>query len=91
MVKVTSSRRRQCLYPFTMLFMEEYSEVEFFRHLSNPLFRRPEFQKYSDYVGNFFSGNVQNLIYISKMQRKILKKTFVFEIIVSELVALNCL
>ena len=74
-----------------MLFMEGYSEVEFFRDLSNPLFRRPEFQKYSDYVGNFFSGNVQNLIYISKMQKKIAKKILVLEIIASQLAALNCL
>ena len=35
--------------------------------------------------------NVQNLMYIPKMQREIEKKPFVSEIIVSELVALNCL
>ena len=42
------------------------------------------------YEGGFFE-KVQNLMKISKMQRKIDKKFFVFEIIVSELVALNCL
>ena len=35
--------------------------------------------------------NVQNLLEISKMQKKIQKKSFVSEIIVCELVALNCL
>ena len=39
----------------------------------------------------FFFENVENLNYISNMQKKIQKKFFVFEIISSELVALNCL
>ena len=38
-----------------------------------------------------FFENVENVREISKMQRKIEKKYFVFEIILSELVALNCL
>ena len=36
-------------------------------------------------------GKVQNLNEISKMPQKIEKKFFVFEILASELVALNCL
>ena len=43
------------------------------------------------YEGHLFFENVQNLMQISKMKRKIEKKSFVFEIIVSELIALNCL
>ena len=38
-----------------------------------------------------FFENVGNLMQISKMQEKIDKKFFVFKIIASELVALNCL
>ena len=41
--------------------------------------------------GQVFLENVQNLMYISKMRREMEKKFFVSEIIVSELVALNCL
>ena len=40
---------------------------------------------------NVFFENVQNLNEISKMQKKIAKKVFVFEILASKLVALNCL
>ena len=43
------------------------------------------------YEGHLFFENVPNLMQISKMQEKIEKKFFVFEIIASELVALNCL
>ena len=39
----------------------------------------------------FFFENVQNSSYISKMQQKIQHKVFVFEVIASKLVALNCL
>ena len=38
-----------------------------------------------------FFANVQDLMKISKMQEKIENKVFVFEIIASEIVALNCL
>ena len=39
------------------------------------------------YEGHLFVENVQNLMQISKMEKKIEKKLFVFEIISSELVA----
>ena len=39
----------------------------------------------------FFFPNVQDLMQISKKQEKIENKLLVFEIIASELVALNCL
>ena len=42
------------------------------------------------YEGHLFFENVQNLMQISKMQEKIEKKLFFFEIIASESVALNC-
>ena len=38
-----------------------------------------------------FFANVQDLMKISKMQEKIENKLFVFEVIASEIVALNCL
>ena len=38
-----------------------------------------------------FFKNVENLNEISRMKQKIEKKLFLFEIIASELVALNCL
>ena len=43
------------------------------------------------YEGHLFFENVQNLMQILKMQEEIKKKLFVFEIMASELVALNCL
>ena len=73
-----------------MLFVEMHSEGGFFRHLSNHLFRRRQFRKYIGDDGHLVVENVQNFMYISKMRRKIDEKYFVFEIIVSELVALNC-
>ena len=38
----------------------------------------------------FFLKNVQNLMQISGMQRNVGKRSFVSEIVVSELAALNC-
>ena len=72
-----------------MLFVEEHFEGGFFRHLSNHLFRKRQFRKYIGDDAHLFVENVENLMYISKMWRKIHKNFFVFEIIVSELVALN--
>ena len=43
------------------------------------------------YEGHIFFENVLNLMQILEMQKKMDKKVFVFEIIASELVALNCL
>ena len=42
-------------------------------------------------MATFFVRNFKNLIEILKMQEKIEKRFFVFEIVVSELFALNCL
>ena len=86
MIKVPSSTLQQCLCPITMLFVEVYSEAGIFRHLSNPLFR-----KYIAYDGHLFFENAQNLMFILEMPSKIEKNNFLSEIIVSELVAINCL
>ena len=42
------------------------------------------------YEDHLFVENIQNLMWISEMQRKIQKKSFVSEILISELVVLNC-
>ena len=90
MVKVPSSRLQQCFFPFTMLFVEGHSEGGFFRHLSNHLFRTLQFREYTGYEGHLFFENAKNLIQVSEMRRKIEKKFFFSEIIVSELIPLNC-
>ena len=43
------------------------------------------------YEGRLFFENVPNFNEISKMKKKMGKKLFVFEIITSEFLALNCL
>ena len=91
MKKVSSSRLQQCLSPFTMLFVEGHSEGGFLRHLSNHLFRRRRIRKYIGYEGHLFFENVQNVMYILEMRRKIQEKLFLSEIIVCELVPLNSL
>ena len=91
MVKVPSSRLQQCLLEFTMLLMEGSLQMGFFRHSSNHGFWSPELRKCIAYEGHLFFENVQNLNYISGMQRKIEKKSLLSEIIVYELVTLNYL
>ena len=77
--------------PFCHVFFEETSKTAFYRHLSTHLFWRRLFGKYIGYEGHLFFENVQNSMYIAKIQRKIQKKSFVSKIIVSELLALNFL
>ena len=77
--------------PFTMLFLEGSSEMQLFRHFSNNIFRNPQLMKCIKYEDHLFCESVQNFIYILKMQRKMEKKLFVFEIIASELAVLICL
>ena len=90
MVKVLLPRMRQWLGLFTMVLVEDSSEKGLFRHLSNHLFRSRQFRKYIGYDGHFFFINVHNFRYISEIPTKIETKILVFEIIVSELVALKC-
>ena len=82
---------QQCFKPFAMLYIEESPKTRLFGNLSNNFFRRPEFRKYISYEGHRFFDNVQNLIDFKNEKKKIQEFFFVFEIIASELVALNCL
>ena len=61
-----------------MLLVEGSSETPLYRHLSNNVFRNPEFRKYISYEGHLFFQSVTNFIYISKMQQKIEKKNFCY-------------
>ena len=47
-----------------------------FRHLSNHVYHSPYLRKYIIYEGHLFSQNVQNLMYVSKMEKKMDKKVF---------------
>ena len=71
MLKVLSFIFQQCFEPFTMLFVEGSSERGLLGHLFNPVFRSPEVKKYISYEGHLFFENVQNLISIYKIQKKI--------------------
>ena len=70
-----------------MLLFEGYCEAGLFRHLSNPVFRNLQFREYISYECDLLFQNIQNLMQIWKK----LEKMLVFEIIASQLVALNCL
>ena len=72
---------QQCLGPFTMLLVQGYFEAVLFLCLSNHVSGIPWFRKYIGYECHLFFKYVQSLIYIPKMQKKIQKKSFVFEII----------
>ena len=91
MVKVALCRFQQSLGPFAMFVVEDTSKMGFYMHSFNDVFRTRKFCKYIGYEDHLFVQNVQNFMQISKMQRIIQQKTFISEIIVSELVALNCL
>ena len=53
-----------------MLLVEESSETGLFRYLSNHVFRSPYLGESISYEGHLFFQNLQNLIYISKTQKK---------------------
>ena len=59
-----------------MLLVEGSSEAGSFRQYSNHVFRSLEFRKYISYEGHPFFQFLQNLIWISKMQKKIDKNVF---------------
>ena len=91
MVTVLLSRLQHCLNPFAMLPVKGSFETGLFAHISSHVFRSGEFRKEISYDAYLFFGTVLNLMQIWKTQQKIDKNLFVFEIIASELVALNCL
>ena len=78
LVKVLSFRLQQCVDPFATLSVSGSSETWLFRHLSNHILRSPYFQKHVSYGDHRFQ----------KCKKKIQKKFFFLEIIVSELFAL---
>ena len=61
-----------------MLILEGFSEMRFFRHLTNHVFSSSEFPKYISNEGHPFIQNVQNLMKISKVQLNIVRKFFIF-------------
>ena len=73
-----------------MLLVEGSSGIRFFRHLSTLVFRFRNFGNTKAVRVTFSIKNVQNLIYILKIQTKTEKTFFVSEKIASELVSLNC-
>ena len=91
MVTVLLSRLQQCLNPFILLPVKGSFETGLIGHISSHVFRSAEFPKEISYEAYLFFENVLNFMQISKMEQKIEKNDCVFEIIASELVALNCL
>ena len=73
MVNVSPCRFEQCLSAFPMLVVEGYCETALFRYLPNNVFGSPQFYKYISYEGHLFFLKVQNLVQISKLNKKIRK------------------
>ena len=73
-----SIRFQQCFGPFILLLLKGSSETGLFRDLSNHVFLSREVQKDISYEGHRFFENVQNLIYISKMETINLENVFFF-------------
>ena len=88
MIKVPWCRFQQCSGPFTMFLIDWSSETGLFRHLSNHVFGVRNFRNAKSMRVMFLFQNIQDLIQTSNMRKKIEKKVFVCEIIVSQLVSL---
>ena len=91
MVTVLSLIFQQCFALFNMFpsngpLKRDFSDIYIIR-----FFRVRNCGNISAMTVIFVVENVHNLMYISKMHRKIEKKAFLFEIILPELVAFNCL
>ena len=78
MVKVALCRFQQSLGTFAMFVVENTPKTRFYRHLYNHLFRGRRFGNYIGYEGQLFFENVQNLMLVSKFQRKVFKEIFGF-------------
>ena len=74
-LKVLPFRFQQSVDPFAMLFFEESSDTRLFKHLSNRIFWSRYFRKDISYDGHVFLANVQNLLEILKMPKKIHKNS----------------
>ena len=77
MVKVLSSRFKQCFGAFTMLVVEGCSGTGRFRHLSNLVFQSPSFHKHISYEGHPFLKMLKIKSKFTKCKRK-LRKGFRF-------------
>ena len=91
MVKGVSLRFRKCFVSLLYCFSKSLQKQDFLGIFLTSFFGVRNFTKYISYEGHLFFENVQNLIYLSKMLKKIQKKFFLLEIIAPELAALNCL
>ena len=91
MVKVLPCKFPQCFGAFTMLLFGGTLKWDFLDIDATMFFGVCNLGNTLAMRVIFFFENVQNSSYISKMQQKIQHKVFVFEVIASKLVALNCL
>ena len=90
MLKVLPSGLEQCLDPITMLLVEGFLKQELLDNYLIKFCGVCNFGNKSAMRVTYLTQNFSKLMKISKMQRKMKKKFFVSQIIVSELVALNC-
>ena len=84
-----SCRFSQCLGLVNILTTKRCSETGLAMHSSNHVFRSEEFQKYLNYEGQAFFENVQNFMYIRKIQGNIDRKCLFFKKNAFELLAVN--
>ena len=91
MINVMSYGYEKCLDRFAILLVESSSETGHFRHLSDYVFGVRNFENTKAMRVIFFFQTVKIPARVQESSRKIEKKSFLSEIIASELVRLNCL
>ena len=89
MTKLLPCRFQKCFGTFNMFTVHYCFGEGLFRHLSNTPFAVYNFVNPSPMKFIFFFQNVQNLMQISEIEKKIEKAYSIYVIIVFELVALN--
>ena len=89
MIKQPSCIFKQCLGPFNMFTVKGYSETGLFRHLCNLVVFN--FRIHISYEGHLVFENVENVMQIWEMQKKIEKNLFVSLIIAFQLIAIHFL
>ena len=77
-IKALLCRSQQCLGSFTVFLFKASSETWVFRHLSNHVFRSPEFRKYISYEGHLSFQNFENGIYTYNTRQNTDKKVCFF-------------
>ena len=82
-------RWQQCFGLSNMMTVHKCSETGFFNHLNYHAFWSLYLRKHISYQAHLFFQNVQNLMKISKIQKRIQKIFLVSEITAFKLVALN--